>query len=501
MTRNVTGRSGSDGSPDFRPPRGPVDEKRGVRTRTALVVLAVLVLAAAGLTVYHFTTHRAPAHTSSVVFCPGSTPRFEVFRNHGACVGVTDGSYVFSPALGPIEHAIAQENAKVVRLKHYVTVALLTPMTSSVTSAVSLTRIEHELAGAYAGQLAANGTDPAQAQPAVQIVMANEGTSQESAYGQVTALLKKMKKAPVNLRAVIGMGVSVAPTIAGAQALGNAGIPMIGSVITADQLDAANIKGLSRVVPDVAEEITTLKQYFQAHGGMGPAFLVADSDTNDFYTLDLKNDLIAAFGRDINSEAPYGPQTNLSTVFRIISDNICPAGAGTPPTVFYAGREAALPQFIKDLELAPNCGNKAVTVVTGADATGMDPSVTLNQPREGHVTVICTDIENPNVSAVTGDVRQIFAGIPGGPASLADSWTIATYNAMTAASVAISDAAIGAPGGIPTLSSVWNIIPNLNHASQVEGATGPFSIGPDGNVINPVIPVLEISNGTEHQLQ
>src|SRR5262249_51994466 len=160
---------------------------------------------------------------------------------------------------------------------------------------------------------------------------------------------------------------------------------------TADQLDASNINGLSRVVPDVAEEITTLKQYFQAHEGMGAAFMVEDSDTSDFYTLDLKRDMLAAFGSHINSEAPYGPNTDLTTVFRIISNNICPAGVETPPTVFYAGRAAALPQFIHDLEVAPDCGNKPVTVVTGADATALDPALTANQPRRGHVTVICTD--------------------------------------------------------------------------------------------------------------
>src|SRR5262249_32877912 len=219
------------------------------------------------------------------------------------------------------------------------------PMTWSPSSAVSLARIKHELTGAYAGQLAANGSNLAQASPAINLVLANEGTSQERAYGQVTSLLKQMKAAPTNLRAVIGMGVSVKPTIAGARALGNAGIPMIGSVITADQLDASNISGLSRVVPDVAEEITTLKQYFQAHEGMGAAFMVEDSDTSDFYTLDLKRDMLAAFGSHINSEAPYGPNTDLTTVFRIISNNICPAGVETPPTVFYAGRAAALPQF------------------------------------------------------------------------------------------------------------------------------------------------------------
>ena len=251
---------------------------------------------AVGLAGYQFAI-RPTTHHSSLKLCPGSTPQFEVFKNNGACAGVTDGSYVFSPGLGPIEHAIAAENAKVVKLKHYVTVALLTPMTSSTTSAVSLSRIKHELAGAYAGQLAANGSDLAQASPAINLVLANEGTSQELAYRRVTSLLKQMRAAPTNLRAVIGMGVSVAPTVAGATALGNAGIPMIGSVTTADQLDWPNHHGLARVVPDVAEEITTLKQYFQAHGGMGSAFLVEDEDTSDFYTLDLKQDAENEDGR------------------------------------------------------------------------------------------------------------------------------------------------------------------------------------------------------------
>src|SRR5215467_14179892 len=113
MTSHIRGRSGSDGGPDFRPPRSPIDERHGRRTRTALVILAVLVLAAAGLAVYQFAL-RPSAHNSSLKLCPGSTPQFEVFKNNGACVGVTDGSYVFSPGLGPIEHAIAAENAKVV---------------------------------------------------------------------------------------------------------------------------------------------------------------------------------------------------------------------------------------------------------------------------------------------------------------------------------------------------------------------------------------------------
>jgi hypothetical protein len=155
---------------------------------------------------------------------------------------------------------------------------------------VSLSRIKDELSSAYAAQLAANGGDPAQAQPPIQLLLANEDTSQELAYGQVTSLLKNMKAALTNLRALIGIGVSVTPTFQGAGILSRVGISMIGAVTTADQLNWS--KGMARVVPDVHDQIKTLQGYFAAHGGLGPAFLVVDADNSDIFIADLKSDLV-----------------------------------------------------------------------------------------------------------------------------------------------------------------------------------------------------------------
>jgi hypothetical protein len=496
MAKNVTGGPGR-GAPDFRPPARPGDQRRAMRTRTGLVILAVLVVVAAGLTGYHLASGRrsAPPHHSPLALCPGSTPRFQIFRNNGACVGVTDGSYVFDPSLAPIERAIARENAKVREQRTYATVALLTPMTASAASDVSLPRIKDELAGAYAAQLAANGGDLSQDQPPVQLVLANEGTSQELAYGQVTGLLREMKAPPANLRAVVGMGVSVEQTILGAKILSKAGLPMIGAVTTADQLDWPNITGLARVVPDVSDQVTALQRYFAAHGGLGPAVLVTDTNRSDLYTSDLMQDFSTAFGQDLNSQPqPFGPGPGESTELRLISSSVCPL-TGTPPTVLYAGRESDLPTLINRLQGAPNCGGKMVTVLTGSDAVALPPSLTTNQPREGDVSVVYSDIADPDPKAVVPQVQQIFAGSPAGTASLSDPWTIATYDAMTAASIAISDAASGS-SPVPLVGTVLGIIPLLNQRQEVPGATGPFSIGTDGNLINPGVPILRLTDGT-----
>jgi hypothetical protein len=66
---------------------------------------------------------------------------------------------------------------------------------------------------------------------------------------------------------------------------------------------------------------------------------------------------------------------------------------------------------------------------------------------------------------------------------------------MTAASIAISDAASGS-SPVPLVGTVLGIIPLLNQRQEVPGATGPFSIGTDGNLINPDVPILRLTDGT-----
>jgi hypothetical protein len=187
---------------------------------------------------------------AGLALCAPSPPPLQVFTDRGECVGTTDGTFLFDPGstqadrgITRAERDIATENEKVVRQGHYVTVALLTPLTWSSLSSVTLARIQDELEGAYAAQYNANVRQAVN--PQIRLVLANEG-SLEQGWSPVVSQLKQLTAPPSRLVGVIGMGLSVTQTVAGAQALSAAGIPMVGSVFTADTLDWQHIPGLAR---------------------------------------------------------------------------------------------------------------------------------------------------------------------------------------------------------------------------------------------------------------
>ena len=73
------------------------------------------------------------------------------------CVGVTDGSHVFDPSLATVEGKITAENRTVQSAGDFVSVALLTPLTTDPGSDVTLARIRAELESAYTAQQYLNG--------------------------------------------------------------------------------------------------------------------------------------------------------------------------------------------------------------------------------------------------------------------------------------------------------------------------------------------------------
>ena len=78
-----------------------------------------------------------------------------VIRDGGQRVGVTDGSFIFDPALRTVEGDIRRADQGLARGK-YVTVAFLGPLTPSPD--VSIGRIRSWLEGAYIAQQVANRT-------------------------------------------------------------------------------------------------------------------------------------------------------------------------------------------------------------------------------------------------------------------------------------------------------------------------------------------------------
>jgi hypothetical protein len=431
---------------------------------------------------------------SSPGLCAPASGPFKVFHDGGECVGVTNGSYAFSPALAGVERDIEAENAIAVRSGYYVTVALLTPLSTSPFSVISPARMTDELDGAYAAQFAANSSQFGGSPPMIQLVLANEGST-EQAWQPVTSQLIAMKDSPAHLVTVIGMGVSVTQTEQGARLLGRAGIPMVASVLTADDLSWLRYPGLIGISPDNLQQVTALNTYLTAKNLLRNLLLVSDSDPSDDYTKNLSNDFSSVFRLSPGSSIGYGPPASEERgELKQIATQVCPNGPQPPPVILYAGREVLLPGFLRALRSNYACHNKQLTVVTASDAAALKDNVTAPVAGWGNLTVIYSDLVNPG--EVTHPTNTIFkASKLRSTASLSGTWTISTFNAMAAAAQAISLAG-DASNDVPKAGALWYYLRYLRGKDQVNGATGPFSIGYNtARPISPQVPIIVLAGG------
>lgn len=442
--------------------------------------------------------------------CGGGTSGYQ-----GECVGVTDGSYVFGPSLAVIENTIKAQNAAARASGSYVSIALLTSLTSAPGSDVTVVRIRQELEGAATAQAYLNGQG---FRPAIRLLLANEGTAQQ-AWPQVVGQLQDWP-ASQHLVAVVGVGLSNTDTVRAARQLASGArpLPMIGSVDTGDGLNTSGpppslvppalsgrIRGLVRVEPSVADEVTLLSGYYLArlrqssHGpvpsaaALSPhAVLVKDNDPDDLYTGSLSLDFSQRFGPRIGEQKQFAPGPDESGELDDIANDVCAPGAASTPVVLYAGRESAFPDFISKLRTDTNCpSGSTITVLTGADAEAL--SITQTAPNPGGPTI---DVVYPDIAdsaKVEAQYRQAFAGPR---ADLGASWTIVTYDAVAAAEKAAREAGQGSPAP-PLPSAVRSLLYDFNTLTDpVVGATGPFIITSDGDEGCQWIPLILDRDGT-----
>ncbi|MBA2322984.1 MAG: hypothetical protein H0V92_02825 [Pseudonocardiales bacterium] len=430
----------------------------------------------------------------------------------GECVGVTDGSYVFDPALASVEEKIAAENASVTGSGHTVTVALLNPMTVNDTSPVSIAEVHNQLEGAYTAQHRANTKQPkalGDPYPLIRLVLANEG-SHEDQWKPVVHQLEGMVDAEP-LVAVTGMGVSVTQTELGAKDLAAHGIPMVGAITTADELSYAAIRGFVRVAPGNREQVQSLLAYLRRRPQLDSAIVVYDSNSDDpaspdLFTRSLRDDLRSGMSGLIKS-APSLSFTGASgqseaspDLFNNITTNLC---AVKPKVVLYAGRALDLLSFLTSLE-GRVCPDTPMTVLTANTNLG---SLTNNQEtlRDKKITVVNAAAADapgwangvPGTPAHFPNFRSEFGGLGLDLAHLDDGDVIATHDALFTAVKAIRLAS--AQGNLPKAADVLGQLLNLNNLNTVPGASGELSFsfrgtrGDDsGNPCGKPIPVLEI---------
>jgi hypothetical protein len=220
----------------------------------------------------------------------------------GECVGVSDGSVVFSPDLATITGLIRSENLNVDTQvaqrpgAQSVSLAVLAPFPkaeSNARTSAAMTTLR-ELQGAYLAQLRANDTDGA---PLIRLLIVNTGQDNAhwpSAVEQLRALAEP--GAAQNLVGVVLLGPSVSTTNDMITALNEARIPIIASRVTADDLTGDSgdlLSGFASVAPSTRDQATAATQALR--GTTQRVLLVRDSNPSDAYSAILGSSFAAAY--------------------------------------------------------------------------------------------------------------------------------------------------------------------------------------------------------------
>ncbi|MDN3238176.1 hypothetical protein [Glycomyces tritici] len=423
------------------------------------------------------------------------------------CVGVTDGSFHFQGQFAAVQDNIKAENEWAAEQAAaeglpLVRIALLTTMTTTADSAMSADKIQSALEGAYVALHRANRTaELGDRTRLVQLYLANEGARQAH-WEFVVDELEGMVDDEVPLVAVMGQGISSDRTVAAAERLSAAGIPMVTGVTTADGIDHDFIDGLIRAAPNNTDFAVALRRHLDARGDVDSAILVYDSTAEDRYTTTLRTAYEAELGEYITGSHQPFPGRSIATggpeVFDPITRNICTAES---EAVLFAGREPDLKVFLEAL-IVRACVGRPLTVLFGVTGTDMQQDRELGERiLEANLDVRYAAGADPGWATGATVAPADFAAFHGhysrlvgpDPAGLADGYAVTYHDALA---TAIGAVRITNPWEVeaPLPEDVREHLLLLNSEQVVRGATGALSFASNrgGNPGGKWVPVVAL---------
>ncbi|MCF6471903.1 hypothetical protein FAF44_26440 [Nonomuraea sp. MG754425] len=469
------------------------------RRRLVVIVVVVAVLISTGVLVSYaqgwWPWGRCETSSSDVVSVDGE------------CVGLmdpADGTMVLGPQYRQILEVIASENRTVTEKDDYSTIALLAPMGAGPRGLVG-ERALHQLEGAFIAQYRANHSETF---PKIRLLLANTGHDGSKWNTTVQAVRRNAATGatagPGQIVAVTGMGPSQQESIDAARALAkDPGIPMVADFITAAGFnttgeidDAGPIPGLTRTAVSTSAQLAAIAEEFKKKKVEGSAALmwadVTPQGTKDLYARSLKD----AFLDPKLGLKPYVDKSGLSFPFdprggpsllRTISDTIC----GTKiDMIFYAGRQAFMPAFLKLLRSRP-CRSTPITVVTGDDAQDQNPDDPSLHDPEAPIKVMFVPLADPaRLDNEDNPHRQLYRefrdefvtahhGVSFPATHLGTGLAILAYDAVTAAATAVQKAAIGVDPSqlsLPSAVAVRGQLYLFTGTNVIRGASGAFTL-------------------------
>ncbi|MEU8893429.1 hypothetical protein [Streptomyces sp. NPDC048442] len=489
----------------------PFKWPRGALYRKLIAIAVILALAGLGYWIWW-------AFLRQDLTCAAGVAKQEV---GGECVGVTDGSYVFTPSLKQVFDRIKAENDSVAG-KNPAGVALMIPMISD--NAAEQKEFTEQVQGAYLAQHRANHQDNHK-RPPIRLLLANPGRGYRYAKFAADKLGASAASDKENLRAVAGINISIDASKDAVRYLTNEKkIPVVAGPMTAD--DIANsasgpnqFPGLARVAPGNTDQANALAA-FGAKIKPGETQLVADSREGDNYLTSLRE----TFQR-LAKDAPHEPETykspddfndegNLSNDFNAMVSGICSSDA---KTLYFAGRPVQLRQFLIELGNR-NCSKKHYTVISGSHASTLTVDEKFADQwgaltKGAGITVRYAALAHPDAwgdksnlatggsKAAAKELSDLLARATGGTpnsigdATLADGRVIITYDAVTTAITGIRNSTRGTVK-MPTLSEVSNSWLRLHGTNRVNGASGWICLDQYGNPDNKAVPIVHLDPAT-----
>jgi hypothetical protein len=446
-------------------------------------------------------------------------------------VRVTDGSDLFADSLREVQGLIFDENERVISSgRPWVSIAVMLPIRTTDDARNTPEDARRHLQGAYLAQYWSNhpnGDDKfGDNAPLIRILIADTGREGNEWRDTVTQLGKMAK--PENderLVAVTGLGLSTDTTQQAVNALANEGVAMVGSVITATELDAP---GLFRVAPTNSDEAAALMNHlkttpaWKSASATTPykAYLVQDRAGDDTYVQDLGRQYRQVFPNDdahtlLKAQGDYDSQKEgAGNAIDAQIDTICSIQPAPPRVIFFAGRSDGLRTFLRALS-ARHCSDTPITVVTGDGANNLNAPVAEPLWVDGvKVDIFYTALASPatwqnNPAAVSRDtVRRFgqcancFATLFSEPFDEGDA--IMSHDAVLTAVTATRNVA-SQQNPRPGADAIPNGLYQINATNPVPGASGWIYFQredgiPDGVPYNKAVPIVQLhSNGTASQ--
>jgi hypothetical protein len=357
----VSGRSGDPLAPP-KPPWWPPT------LRTIIVLCSTLLLVATGAI--------------------GGREYFQYLRRHCApgvehsgpaaeCVGVTDSGYTFwpdDPGLTAVMNLIADENKQIDQQtdKLRVTVAYLVSAPRGESPQGIRISLRHELQGAYVAQWHANHKDNMDFKdngPLIRLLVANNG-DKANQWEPVVNQLIAQADGHDPLLAVAGLGNSYDTTRQAIARLADHQIPLVGSVISADDMSTIPgqpVRGLARVAPTNTDEAKAAANYLKLRAPNSP-LIVHDTNPGDPYPATLDKGFRDQLpGIDIPKETFDSSLSGAGDTFRLMMPNIC---QHHPDIVYFTGRSTELGNFLDELPSRP-CPKLHIDIVTGDSAASL----------------------------------------------------------------------------------------------------------------------------------